>query len=212
MARRKRVANSMGVYHDSQRRTCLLVSNGDQVKFIPLDISDGFQVHETTMTSFEQRYTCMSDYPLDKAAQLYLNYALAVGATHEVIDYLSQIITVTEEDRTMATSKRSEKPAPKKKAVKSESKPKRQRRAKKTVEEKPTSKRASRRTKKVESPTEYKSAAAMFQGLIMEGQLTDDEIFEQVQSAFGLDDKKRSYVTWYRNNLKKKGENPPEAK
>lgn len=204
MARRKRTASSMGVYHDFQRRTCLLVSKGDQVKFIPLDISDGFQVHETTMVSFEQRYTCMPDYPLDKAAQLYLNYALAVGATHEVVDYLSQIITVTEEDRTVATSKRSEKPAPKKKAVKAEIKSTRRKRVKKPeVEKKPVRKRSTRRTKKAESSTEYKSAAAMFQGLIMEGRLTDDEIFEQVQSTFGLDDKKRSYVTWYRNNLKK---------
>jgi len=209
MARRKHAAVNSGVYYDSQRRTCLLIKSGDQVKFIPMDIAEGFQVHETTKVSFEQRYTLMPDYPLDKAAQLYLNYALAVGASDEVMNHLSQIITVTDEDFKMATSKRSEKPVKKP----PEEKPARKRRTKKVAEEKPTRrKRTAPRTKKVESSGEYNSEAAMFQGLIMEGKLTDDEIFVQVQEAFGLDDKKRSYVTWYRNNLKKKGENPPEAK
>lgn len=210
MARRRRAAVNSGVYYDSQRRTCLLVESGDQVKFIPMDIAEGFQVHETTKVSFEQRYTLMPDYPLDKAAQLYLNYALAIGASEEVMQHLSQIITVTDGDIKMATSKRSEKPVKKTAAKKSpEEKPTRKRRAKKVVEEKPARKR---RAKKAASSGEYNSAAAMFQGLIMDGKLTDDEIFAQVQEAFDLDDKKRSYVTWYRNNLTKKGMNPPAAK
>jgi len=52
----------------------------------------------------------------------------------------------------------------------------------------------------------------MFQDLIMAGKLTDDQIFEKVQAEFGLDEKKRGYVKWYRNHLKKQGANPPEAK
>lgn len=211
MARRQRnvAVSSVGVYYDHQRRTCLLVSDGEQVEYIPLDISDGFQVHSTTLASFSQRYTKMPDYPLDKAAQLYLNYALAVGATNEVIDHLSKIISVTDEDRKMATSKRAAAPAkPAKKEV--VEKPARKRRAKKT-ETAPIEKPARKRRAKSTS-TEYTSAAQMFQGLIMDGKLTDDEIFSQVQKAFGLDDKKRSYVTWYRNNLIKKGANPPEAR
>ena len=56
------------------------------------------------------------------------------------------------------------------------------------------------------------SAAQMFQDLIMAGKLTDDQIFEKVQAEFGLDEKKRGYVKWYRNHLKKQGQNPPEAK
>ena len=31
-------------------------------------------------------------------------------------------------------------------------------------------------------------------------------------NEFGLDEKKRGYVKWYRNHLKKQGQNPPEAK
>lgn len=211
MARRQRnaVASSIGVYRDHQARTCLLVEDGEQVKFIPLDISDGFHVHETTKASFDQRYKLMPEYPMDKAAQLYLNYCLAVGATDEVIDQLSQFISITDEDRKVATSKRAAAPAkPAKKEV--VEKPARKRRVKKT-ETAPVEKPARKRRVKSTS-TEYTSAAQMFQGLIMEGKLTDDEIFSQVQEAFGLDDKKRSYVTWYRNNLTKKGMNPPVAK
>ena len=53
------------------------------------------------------------------------------------------------------------------------------------------------------------SASAMFCELIMEGKLTDDQIFAAVQIEFKLDESKRSYVKWYRNDLKKKGKNPP---
>jgi hypothetical protein len=53
------------------------------------------------------------------------------------------------------------------------------------------------------------SAGARFCELIMANKLTDDEIFAKVKAEFGLDDKKRSYVGWYRNDLKKKGQNPP---
>lgn len=203
-------ASSIGVYHDHQRRTCLLVIDGEQVEYIPLDIQDGFQVHTTSAASFNQRYVKMPDYPLDRAAQLYLNYAMAVGATDEVIDYLAKIIHITDEDRKMATSKRAEaltKPA-KKKVIKKRGAAKKAAPVKKAGKtEKKTVKK--RRTK---GPGKYTSAAQMFQGLIMEGRFTDDAIFAKVQEAFGLDDNKRSYVRWYRNNLIKKGMNPPEAK
>ena len=56
------------------------------------------------------------------------------------------------------------------------------------------------------------SAATMFKSLIMEGKLTDDQIFANVADKFGLDEKKRTYVAWYRNYLTKQGENPPAAK
>lgn len=51
----------------------------------------------------------------------------------------------------------------------------------------------------------YKSVSAAFKGLILEGKLSDDKIFETVQKQFGLDASKRSYVQWNRNWLKKEG-------
>lgn len=57
------------------------------------------------------------------------------------------------------------------------------------------------------------TASQMFQELIMAGNLTDDKIFEKVQAKFGLDEKKRGYVKWYRAHLKKLGtKDVPEAK
>lgn len=52
----------------------------------------------------------------------------------------------------------------------------------------------------------------LFKELIMTGKLTDDQIFAKVQEKFGLDNKKRPYVAWYRADLRKKGESPPDAR
>lgn len=71
-------------------------------------------------------------------------------------------------------------------------------------------KKADKKAGKASAPRE--TAAALFQDLIMDGKLTDDQIFAKVKAKFGLDDKKRSYVAWYRNKLKKDGKKPPEAK
>jgi hypothetical protein len=43
----------------------------------------------------------------------------------------------------------------------------------------------------------------------MKGGQTDDAIFEQVHGEFA--NAQRSWVSWYRNDLRKRGENPPEA-
>ncbi len=56
----------------------------------------------------------------------------------------------------------------------------------------------------------YKSASAMFKSLIIENEgkkkpKTDDEIFADVKTTFGIDDSKRGYVGWNRNWLKKQG-------
>jgi len=60
-----------------------------------------------------------------------------------------------------------------------------------------------------EPAAERKSASGMFKQLIMAGKLTDDQIFAEVQKEFGLEEKQRTYVKWYRNDLSKKGMNPP---
>ena len=49
------------------------------------------------------------------------------------------------------------------------------------------------------------SAAGMFRDLIVEGKLSDDEIFAKVKAQFNLPDSRRGYVDWYRKDLKKKG-------
>ena len=66
--------------------------------------------------------------------------------------------------------------------------------------------------KEPKAPTASKepkaTAAGLFRELILAGKLTDDQIFAQVQQAFGLPDSRRSYVDWYRKDLVKQGKLP----
>lgn len=211
----KKQASAVMPCHDHNRRTCIQVDrSAGLVKFIPLDIILGLEVHSTSADSFDQRFTPMEGYPVEKACQLFVNYSQTLGATKEAMDYLGQVINVSKQELEMATTKKqtvAEKPAAAK-AVKPVAK---------KAAAKPTEVKAGRRAvdpvvkpaAKSAKPGEKKpSAAQMFQDLIMAGKLTDDQIFEKVQAEFGLDEKKRGYVKWYRNHLKKSGANPPEAK
>lgn len=189
--------------YDFNRRTCLKVWEGDGVtKYIPLDITEGLEVLSLSTTEFDRRFQPMVNYPAVKAAQLYLGYGLTIGGTDEALDFLASVITITPQERDMATAKkRAAKAATEDKAAKVAKK------AAKAAGTKPAK-------KAVKEPGEKRETAAqLFQALIMEGKLTDDQIFAKVKAKFGLDDKKRGYVKWYRNHLKKAGtKNVPDAK
>lgn len=197
--------------YDRQRRTCIQVERtGTHVKYILLDVNEGLQVLTATANEFDQRYEPMVNYPAEKACQLFLNYSQTIGATKEALGYLGQIVNVSKQEADMATTKKTaatEKAAATKTAAK-----------KAAPVTKPAAKSAPAKTAKPAAKPAAKtgekkmSAAQMFQDLIMQGKLTDDQIFEKVQAQFGLDEKKRGYVKWYRNHLKKQGANPPEAK
>jgi hypothetical protein len=203
-------------YHDFSRRTCIQVERANgHVKYIPLEVSTGFEVQKTSAESFDQRFTPMEGYPAEKACQLYLSYSQNIGATKEALDYLGQIINVSEQEYKMATTKRTESAAAKtEKAVTAKANAK----TKPAAKAKPAEVKAGRHAidpvvkAPVKTGEKKQSAAQMFQDLIMEGKLTDDKIFEKVQEKFGLDEKKRGYTKWYRNHLKKQGMNPPEPK
>lgn len=184
------------VVHDRQRRTALVVDKVEgQVKFIPLSYEFGLQVESLPSKEFEQLYQEMPDYPIERAAALYVGYSHSIGASKEALDYLGQIIKLSAKDIEMATKKPAAKAAPAKKTAAAKKAP---------ASKKPAAKK---------EPGERKpSAAARFKELIMEGKKTDDQIFAVVQKEFNLDDNKRSYVAWYRNDLTKKGFKPPKAK
>lgn len=206
---------------DHQRRTCLQVErvNGS-VKFIPLDVSLGLQVQESSASEFDRRYQPMVNYPAAKACQLYVGYSQSIGATKEALDYLGQVVNISEQEFKMATAKKAAAPADEKRtaprrATNGKPEPvKAGRRAVDPVVAPPKGKAAKPAKALAAEKTGEKreSAAQMFQDLIMAGKLTDDQIFEKVQEKFGLDEKKRGYVKWYRNHLKKQGKNPPEPK
>lgn len=190
--------------YDRNRRTVLQVAcDGETTKYIPLDISEGLEVLKLDTTEFDRRYHPMVNYPAEKAAQLYLGYSLTIGASDEALEFLGRTITITKQEHDMATSK--------KKAAGKAAEDKKAAAAKKAAKAAGT-KPAKKKTAK-EPGAKRETAAQMFQDLIMEGKLTDDQIFAKVKAKFGLDDKKRGYVKWYRNHLRKTGtKNVPDAK
>jgi len=206
VAKRKPKAEpGFACYRDFNSRTAIRVAEHEgMVSFIPMDLEEGFQVHETSVEAFSKRFKVMDDYPVERGCQLFLNYARTIGATTEALDYLGQIITIPKEDYDTATAKQKAKATAPKAKTKAKAAPK-----KAAVKKAPVAKKAAA---KKGASGKYPSAAQMFQELIMAGKLTDEKIFEQVQKEFNLDDSKRSYVKWYRNHLRKNGENPPEAK
>ena len=207
--------------HDHQRRTCIQVErvNG-HVKYIPLDVGVGLEVQTMGVDVFDQRFTPMVNYPAEKACQLYVGYSQNIGATKEALDYLGQVVNISEQEFKMATAKKAAAPADEKRtaprrATNGKSEPaKAGRRAVDPVVTPPKGKavKPAKAAAAEKTGEKRESAAQMFQDLIMAGKLTDDQIFEKVQEKFGLDEKKRGYVKWYRNHLKKLGKNPPEPK
>lgn len=171
---------------DYNSRTVLQVKRDiSTVTYIPIDAS-GFHLAYMSVQKFDERFKPI-DYPVVKACEHYVRYAVEYGATQDVLDYLGRVVTITEEQTTMAKKTLANKTAV-------------------VVEDK------SGKKVKVEKQPRGETASGLFKQLIMEGKLTDEDIFKKVQDKFDLDDKKRGYVAWYRNNLKKTGANPPDPK
>lgn len=198
----KEVAKGPMVCIDYHRHTCIELGRQDGVvKFIPLDIQ-GLEVQELSDERFDKTWSPRIDYPVDRAAKLYAGYAADLGGSPEAMQALAAIIPLSQQEISMATSK--------KKAAEAATKPA----AKAATKAAPAKKAAAKAApaKKEASGERKPSAAQMFKDLIMEGKKTDEQIFAAVQKAFGLDDNKRGYVKWYRNDLIKKGMKPPAAK
>ena len=179
------------------REYVLLVSDGQPMaKIIDSPFRSCVQVREIPSELFKKTHIKESTFPVSKVCEIMVRRAKDVGATEEALKLLGKHVTLTKQEIDMANETATDK----------------------TETKKPASKPADKAPKEkvAAAPKEPKekrySAAQMFQDLIMEGKLTDSQIFAKVQEKFGLDDKKAGYVRWYRNHLKKNGENPPEAK
>jgi predicted component of type VI protein secretion system len=181
--------------------------------------SEGLDVVSMTTKKFDEKYSPIPNYPIEKAAKLYTSYAVNLGATQAAVDALRKHTHMTEKEIHMATSKKAAaseaakkpaaKPAAKTAATKPAAKP-----VTKPAAKPAATKPAAKAEKSAAKPARERgeTAAKMFQDLIMEGKLTDQRIFEKVAAKFNLDESKRGYVNWYRNYLTKQGKNPPAAK
>jgi hypothetical protein len=198
-----------GPYYDRHRHTILkFEETKTNVRFTSLDIVGGLKVVELPTREFYGTYKPIPNYPIAKAVQVFLEYAKTLGATKEVMELFAKITTVTEEMTKLATTRRKV-DEPKIVAEKPKKEPKKiaqEKPSKQPVEKKPA------KVKESKSAGSKKSAAQTFKDLIMDGKLTDREIFKKVQDEFALDDSKFGYVKWYRNNLIKSGMKPPAAK
>lgn len=195
-------------HYDRNRITCLEVSRtANVVSYLILEAGLGVDFKRTALEVFDERFKPIPGYPLSQAIMHFTEFAERLGATDLAAEALNSL-NPTRKEPIMATTKKDASPAkkapiPVKKS--NASKPP----AKKMEAKKPAAKPIATKSA---APVKKESAAQMFQDLIMEGKLTDDKIFEKVQTKFGLDDSKKGYVKWYRNHLAKLGKNPPAAK
>lgn len=187
---KKSSTQGMQACYDREHKSCIQVErSANLVKFIPLALT-GLEVGELPMAEFDRRYLPAEQYPIERACRLYVGYAQDLGATTEALAHLGRVIKITQSEIDMATKKKAAKPA---KAA--------------------TTKKTNGAAKRDAATGERKpTAAQLFKDLIMEGGLTDDQIFKKVQTKFGLSDDKRSYVKWYRNALVKEGKKVPKQK
>ena len=179
---------------DYHKHSCVELSRTEKsVKYIPMADS-GLEVFERGIDAFEEEFpTVATDYPVEKAAAVYVRFAQHLGATKAALDALGRFITISKKEYEMATAKPVTTTAAKSGVVKAGG--------------------TAKTPKAPSAPKEKRvTVASRFQDLIMEGKLTDAEIFDVVQKEFKLDDSKKGYVSWYRNYLRKHGKNPPAPK
>mgnify|MGYP001618319844 CR=1 FL=1 len=213
-------------YYDRNRYTVLKINDVEtskETRYIPLDVVEGLKIVSMSRTKFNDTYKPIPGYPIDKAIRLFMGYAKTLGASKEVLKLFSKFgMTIRgipdntehshkEPEQNKPESTIKSKPTKKLDAVKEpiKSKPiKKLDAVKEPIKSKPI-KKLDRLGSSKDIMGEFKSAAAMFQGLIMEAKLTDAEIFEAVKEKFGVGDDKKGYVKWYRYNLTRNGKNPP---
>lgn len=221
----------ISTYYDRQRRTCIVVaSDKSNVSLIKLDTSAGLRISYMPVDLFEDTYSEVAGYPIHKAIEQYSEFARYCGATQDVMNAFNGILDSEEKngvDVKLTRLKLQQVKLLDGKAAKTQSdasaddtppwnddepsvdNPKPTKKGKTAMARQPKtavkvpSSSATTNTGSIKQPR--RTAASAFKDLILTGQYSDDEIFATVQKEFGLDDSKRSYVAYYRRELKNKG-------
>lgn len=220
----------ISTYYDRQRRTCIVVEADDSdVSLVKLDTSAGLRISYMPVDLFEDTYSEVAGYPIHKAIEQYSEFARYCGATQDVVNAFNGILDSEEKngvDVKLTRLKLQQVKLLDGKAAKTPSaasaddtppwddepsmdNPKPTKKGKTAMARQPKasvkvpSNSATSNTGSIKQPR--RTAASAFKDLILTGQYSDDEIFATVQKEFGLDDSKRSYVAYYRRELKNKG-------
>ena len=193
------------VWRSHESRTCIVVGAAEKIRFIPIGSEGPVDVMSVNEPQFREWYLTPIDYDVSHAARLYVEFTRTMGATESAIKALSKLTTITPEEIEVAKTKAAasaKKPAAKKAANPGKKAPTKAAAASRGGGRKPSA--ASRFRELIMTETKTGSGNAKY---------TDDEIFTMVQKEFGVDEKRRStYVSWYRYDLTRKGETPPEPK
>lgn len=216
------------VVGDRQRRTAIeLRRAGNEVTFIPL--TDGpFEVRRLSVLAFDATYKPLVDYPVGRAAKLYVGFMSDLGGSSDVINELAKLITITPEERDMAekrgTNNRTTTKTTKTAAPKTSAKPAvKVTTVAKAVKPEPQAKPAAAVVKPaapVKAPAakpakegggRAATAASTIRDLIMEHKLTNEEIVAAVRKAFPDSRIDVGDVGWHRCNMKRKGLDVPAA-
>lgn len=194
---------------------------GDKLNILEVEDNGPLTLSEIGITWWDVHLFKTDEDP-KVIAEIFKEYASNCGAYREAASELSRIIKLSKKEidamATTAKPKKSATKTTKRKASKedvptTDAVDKAAARKAKNLEKLKALNAAKKAKREAEGPKERKpSASSRFKELIMEGKLTDDEIFATVQEEFDLDDSRRNYVSWYRSKLKKDGQNPPAAK
>lgn len=220
----------ISTYYDRQRRTCIVVeSDKSNVSLVKLDTAAGLRISYMPVDLFGDTYSEVAGYPIHKAIEQYSEFARYCGAEKYVLDAFNSILDAEEKkgiDVKLTRLKLQQVKLLDGKAAKAPSaapaddtppwddepsmdNPKPTKKGKTAMARQPKasvkvpSNSATSNTGSIKQPR--RTAASAFKDLILTGQYSDDEIFATVQKEFGLDDSKRSYVAYYRRELKNKG-------
>jgi len=191
-----------------QGRTAIVLGESDgEVRYLPM-AGEGIFVNYLDRKRFGEMYVHNQRNPVSpaglassnvgSAARTYVLHMTYAGGSDEALEELAKLVPITpqEKEKIMEAKK-----------IRAEGLPRVSGTAGASLPKKGGTKKAGGATR------QRTGAAATFRELIMKGGLTDDQIFEAVCKRHPeVTPDKRSYVAWYRNDLRRRGEKPPEPK
>ena len=83
----------IGPYQNRQRRTCLVVGNSKtSVDVIMLETVSGLRVTQMTETAFNKEFKPINGYPLHKAIEQYIEFAIYCGMSNDVREIFTNML------------------------------------------------------------------------------------------------------------------------
>lgn len=190
-----KIVPCLGVFVNHAYKTCIgLARLGEHVRILILKTDQGLVLQDLPVVQFETDWRLESKSTVSHAVKIYAEYIRYLGASDEALTVLKQFTPLTQQEVLVAKQKANERAHPV------------------VLASSAKGKAMAKAAEKKKTQPKKETTKSVFVQLIMEGKLTDEQIFAKAQEKCGLPDTARSYVAWYRNDLQKKGANPPARK